>query len=141
MKYLRYFKRIGVKLVTAFLLIGLLPLLISGFLSLKKASDSLESASFNQLTGVREIKKSQIESYFTERKGDLEVLVKTVNTIQDEAFNSLNAIQANKKQAVEQLAKQWQTDIAAQQSRSICTKAMQHYKRSEERRVGKECRL
>ena len=128
MKYLRYFKRIGVKLVTAFLLIGLLPLLISGFLSLKKASDSLESASFNQLTGVREIKKSQIESYFTERKGDLEVLVKTVNTIQDEAFNSLNAIQANKKQAVEQLAKQWQTDIAAQQSRSICTKAMQHYK-------------
>lgn len=86
MKILRYFKRIGVKLVTAFLLIGMLPLLISGFLSMKEASDFLESASFNQLTGVREIKKSQIESYFGEREDDLEVLVRTVNTIQDGAL-------------------------------------------------------
>ena len=91
MKFFRYFKRIGVKLVTAFLLIGILPLLISGFLSMKKASDSLEFASFNQLTGVREIKKSQIESYFAEREGDMNVLLKTVETLRSEAIQKLEA--------------------------------------------------
>lgn len=128
MNFFRYFKRIGVKLVMAFLLIGMLPLLASGLLSIKKAGDSLEIASFHQLSGVREIKKAQIETYFAEREGDLEVLQKTVNTIRENAFAALNAIQANKKIAIEQLVKQWRTDIAAQQSRSICTKAMQHYK-------------
>lgn len=91
MKFLRYFKRIGVKLVSAFLLIGLLPLVISGFLSMKKASDSLEFASFNQLTGVRAIKKAQIESYFVEREGDMKVLLKTVETLRSEAIQKLEA--------------------------------------------------
>jgi len=91
MKFLRYFKRIGVKLVTAFLLIGMLPLLISGFLSIQKASTSLESASFNQLTGVREIKKAQIENYFAEREGDMTVLLKTVDTLRSESIKKLEA--------------------------------------------------
>ncbi len=127
MRFLQLFKRIGVKLVTAFLLIGILPLLISSYISSKSSSDALTKASFNQLTGVREIKKSQIESFFHERKSDMQVLMETVSTLQDEAFHKLNAIQYNKKKAVEMLAQQWQTDIAAQQSRSICTKAMSHY--------------
>ena len=127
MKFFRLFKRIGVKLITAFLLIGILPLLVSSFISSQKSSTALSKASFSQLSGVREIKKSQIESFFHERKSDMGVLMETVNTLQDEAFAKLSAIQHNKKQAVLQLAQQWQTDIAAQQSRSICTKAMSHY--------------
>ena len=127
MKFFQLFKRIGVKLVTAFLLIGILPLLISSFISSKNAGDALTKASFNQLAGIREIKKNQIESFFQERKGDMQVLMETVSTLQDDAFHKLSAIQQNKKKAVEMLAQQWQTDIAAQQSRSICTKAMSHY--------------
>jgi len=127
MKIFQFFKRIGVKLITAFLLIGILPLLISSYVSSQKAQDALEFASFNQLSGVREIKKAQIETFFNERQGDMTVLMETVNTIQDEAFAKLNAIQQNKIIAIQQLAKQWQTDIASQQSRSICTKAMSHY--------------
>lgn len=126
-KIFRYFKKIGVKVTTSFLVIGLLPLLVTGLLSIKASSDSLEKASYNQLVGVREIKKSEIEGYFHERKEDLNVLLKTINSIRDEAFIALEAIQANKKNSIEQLARQWQTDIAAQQSRSICTKGMKHY--------------
>jgi len=91
MKFLRYFKRIGVKLVIAFLLIGMLPLLVSGFFSMQKASSSLEFASFNQLSGVREIKKVQIERYFAERERDMTVLLKTVDTLRSEAIQKLEA--------------------------------------------------
>jgi len=128
MKFFHFFKRIGVKLITAFLLIGILPLLISSFISSRNASDALTGASFNQLSGIREIKKAQIEGFFHKSESDMHVMMETVNTLQDEAFHKLMAIQHNKKQAVLALAKQWQTDIAAQQSRSICTKAMSHYK-------------
>lgn len=91
MKFFKLFKRIGVKLITAFLLIGIIPLLVSSFISSQKSSAALSKASFNQLSGVREIKKSQIESFFHERKGDMGVLMETVNTLRAEAFNKLEA--------------------------------------------------
>jgi methyl-accepting chemotaxis protein len=91
MKFFQLFKKIGVKLITAFLLIGLLPLLISSFISSQNTSNALTKASFNQLTGVREIKKNQIESFFHERQGDMGVLLETVNTLRIEAFERLEA--------------------------------------------------
>jgi methyl-accepting chemotaxis protein len=91
MKFLQLFKRIGVKLLAAFLLIGILPLLISSYISSKNAENALTTASFNQLTGVREIKKSQIENFFKERKGDMHVLQETVNTLRHAAFLKLEA--------------------------------------------------
>ncbi|WP_457577763.1 methyl-accepting chemotaxis protein [Desulfomarina sp.] len=127
MKLHRFFKRIGVKLVLAFLFIGILPLAVSGLISSYQASKALKTASFRQLNSVREIKKKQIENFFKERKGDMEVLLETVGTLREKAFEQLNAIQKNKKKAVIELARQWQTDIAAQQSRSICTKGMNQY--------------
>lgn len=127
MKLLRFFKRIGVKLILAFLFIGILPLAVSGLISYYQAGKALKSASFRQLNSVREIKKKQIENFFKERKGDMKVLLETVGTLREGAFKQLNAIQKNKKKAVIELARQWQTDIAAQQSRSICTKGMAHY--------------
>jgi methyl-accepting chemotaxis protein len=127
MKLLRFFKRIGVKLVLAFLFIGVLPLTVSGLISYYQADKALTHASFRQLNSVREIKKKQIEIFFKERKEDMKVLLETVKTLRENAFEQLNAIQKNKKKAVIELARQWQTDIAAQQSRSICTKGMAHY--------------
>lgn len=91
MKFFLLFKRIGVKLITAFLLIGILPLLISSFISSQKSSAALSKASFNQLTGVREIKKNQIESFFLERQGDMQVLLETVGTLRHESFEKLEA--------------------------------------------------
>ncbi len=91
MKFFTLFKRIGVKIVVAFLLIGIVPLLVSSYISSKNATEALAKASFNQLTGVREIKKTQIENFFKERQGDMGVLLETISTLRKEAFEKLEA--------------------------------------------------
>ena len=52
------------KLLIAFLGVGLLPLLIGGFIVNQQASQALETAAFNQLESIREIKRNEIENYF-----------------------------------------------------------------------------
>lgn len=94
--------RIRPKLVGLFLFVGLIPLVIVGWFASDQSSQSLMTASFNQLQSVREIKKVQIEKYFKERQGDMTVLVKTVDTLRLEAFRKLNGIRDAKKQQIEQ---------------------------------------
>ncbi|NPA25577.1 MAG: hypothetical protein GXO34_07110 [Deltaproteobacteria bacterium] len=127
MKFFSFHKRIDIKLLGAFLFIGIVPLTVSSLISFSQSSKALSRASFNQLTSIREIKKKQIENLFHASRNDLTVLTDTVNTLQNEAFQKLSAIQRNKKKSIEILVRQWQSDIAAQQSRSICTKGMKHY--------------
>jgi methyl-accepting chemotaxis protein len=89
------------KMIGLFLITGLLPIFLIGFQSTRVAKKSLMDSSFNQLEGVREIKKVQIQKFFAERKGDMGVLVETVGTLQHEAFAKLTAIRETKKAAVE----------------------------------------
>ena len=89
--------KIGSRLIISFILIGLVPFAVIGAISLFKSQDSLEKASFNQLLGVREIKKRQIENFFTERKGDMGVLTETVSTLRREANQKLSAVRDIKK--------------------------------------------
>lgn len=78
------------KLFLAFLAIGLIPTLLLGFLAQYIATNSLTSQAYNQLTSIRAIKKQQIESYFTEREGDLSMLVESVRN--QSSHTSLNSI-------------------------------------------------
>ncbi len=55
----------GVKVITLFLIAGLVPLGVMGMLGYKSSSSSLEKQAFNQLVSVRETKKKQIEDYFS----------------------------------------------------------------------------
>lgn len=93
--------KLGTKLIIAFLLVGLLPLAIVGIISLVSGENALSKQAFNQLEGVREIKKAQIESYFNERKDDMGVLVETVLTLKREAFSKLKGIHTIKKSQIE----------------------------------------
>ncbi len=92
--------KLGTKLLIAFLLVGILPFAVTGVISLTKASNSLTQLAFNQLEGVREIKKSQIEQFFAEREGDMGVLMETVGALRLEAFNKLQSVQAIKASQV-----------------------------------------
>ena len=56
--------RIKPKLISLFLLVGLVPMILITWFALNKAEQALEQTSFNQLSAVRDIKKSQIEDYF-----------------------------------------------------------------------------
>ena len=92
--------KIGPKLIAAFLIIGIVPFAVIGLLALDRASVALSNQAFNQLEGVRGIKKAQIENFFAERKGDMGVLMETVGTLRGEAITRLSAIRDIKKAAV-----------------------------------------
>ena len=62
------------KLIAFCLLISIVPALVIGFLSLNNASEGLEEQAFNNLRAVREIKSNQIENFFEERMGEVEIL-------------------------------------------------------------------
>lgn len=86
------------KLLITFLLIALIPLLSIGLISSYIAKSSLEQQNFAQLTSVRDIKKSQITSYFEERKGDIQVLAQTVSKLLSQQQTSVPE-QAHQAQA------------------------------------------
>ncbi|MGR3173778.1 MAG: methyl-accepting chemotaxis protein [Candidatus Scalindua sp.] len=55
----------GAKVISLFLIAGLVPLAVIGILSLNSSSKALKQQAFNQLVSVRETKKKQIEDYFS----------------------------------------------------------------------------
>jgi len=84
--------KLKAKLLFTFLAIALTPMILVSFIASYIASGTIEKQAFSQLVSVREIKKSQIESYFAERKGDIEVLSgtlqKVLNFSSEEAMNT-----------------------------------------------------
>ncbi|MCP5005250.1 MAG: hypothetical protein GY941_15140 [Planctomycetes bacterium] len=55
----------GAKVIILFLVAGIIPFAVMGILGYRNASKSLQEQAFNQLVSVREIKKKQIEDYFS----------------------------------------------------------------------------
>jgi methyl-accepting chemotaxis protein len=105
---------LGVRLILAFLGCGVLPLALVATLSYHTANNGLEevaghggealsATSFDQLVALRDVKKAQIERYFNERQGDLQVLVENVRVLRDNAFHNLAGVQALKRDEVEKL--------------------------------------
>jgi methyl-accepting chemotaxis protein len=110
-EYIMKNMKLGTKLLIAFLLVGIIPFAVTGIISLTKASNSLSQLAFNQLEGVREIKKAQIEQFFSEREGDIGVLKETVGALRLEAFNKLHAVQELKKAQLEDYFHRTKVDI------------------------------
>ncbi|MBF0609904.1 MAG: HAMP domain-containing protein [Magnetococcales bacterium] len=69
------------KLVSLFLIVGLVPMIFVGWYSEKSADAALMKTAFGQLEAVRSIKKTQIEKFFAERHGDIAVLAKNADAI------------------------------------------------------------
>ncbi|HKK90657.1 MAG TPA: methyl-accepting chemotaxis protein [Desulfobacteraceae bacterium] len=89
------------KLISLFLIAGIVPLVLVGFFSSFKAQKSLIHDAHNQLTSIREIKKEQVQEYFHQRRENMNVLVETVGTLRKEAFDKLEAVQHAKMDAIE----------------------------------------
>ncbi len=66
--------KIGPKLIMLFLLVGLAPMAITGFMAMNTTGNSLNEETEAKLTAIRDIKKGQIEGWFGERFGDVQVL-------------------------------------------------------------------
>ncbi len=92
------------KLVTFFLLVGIIPLGCGALVSYWEAGTSLHEAEllsanalqdqvFSQLVALRDVKKGQIQDYFNECKTDIDVLTQNVAAQNKEAFERLGAVQ------------------------------------------------
>jgi len=74
--------KIRQKLLVAFLIMGLAPMLVAMFISHTNTAATLEHISYQHLTSIREIKKRLIEDYFAERFNDLAMLAATTSHLQ-----------------------------------------------------------
>ena len=100
------------KLISLFLIIGLVPIIIVGFWSARIATDSLMKKSYDQLIAMREIKKFAIKSFFEERKSDMGVALDTVQSLKNAAFRQLQTSQELKKAQLEKIFHTIRNDIA-----------------------------
>jgi len=87
---------LGKKLISSFLLVGIVPFAILGVTALNNASSAIEGQSFNQLEAVRGIKKAQMEDYIAKTEHDIDVLRETVATLRQDAMSKLEAVRDNK---------------------------------------------
>jgi len=72
--------KIQVQFIALFLLMGLIPFLISTIISYYVSSDVIVEQKYGQLKSVSDIKKAQLLKFGMERKNDLEVLAKNGGT-------------------------------------------------------------
>lgn len=76
------------KLIFIMLAISLIPIALLGYIITNQSSEALREANFNQLNSIRINKANQIESFYSDRKGDVDVLSNTPIVI--DAFNNFN---------------------------------------------------
>jgi methyl-accepting chemotaxis protein len=100
------------KLIGAFLLIGLIPLIGVGWYSSNLAKDSLMQSAYGQLEAMREVKKAQIDRFFKERQGDMAVLTDTVQSLKIAEFKKLSSVQELKKAQLEEYFQKVRNDVA-----------------------------
>jgi len=89
------------KLISLLLLVSLIPVAIVAFWSTTQAKEALIEQSYQQLTAVREIKKTQIEGYLNSSLNDIDVLAKTVAMVRRSAVDKMLAVQAIKQQQLQ----------------------------------------
>jgi methyl-accepting chemotaxis protein len=99
------------KLIGLFLLVGLVPLAVSGWWSFRMAGDALMDSSYGQLKAMREVKSKQIEDFFRKRQSDAGVMVDTVDKLRGEAMHKLESVQELKRSQLHQLIEKMKDDI------------------------------
>lgn len=87
---------LSTKIISLFIIGGLVPLVTVGIWSYYSSSKALEERAFNQLTSIRDVKKATIEYWFHERKANISQLVNSpvvINAIKElkVAFRELGA--------------------------------------------------
>ncbi|VFQ46939.1 methyl-accepting chemotaxis protein [Desulfoluna butyratoxydans] len=103
--------KLGPKLVSVFLLVGVIPLLLVTFLLADRADTALARQAFDQLTSLRSVKKKQVEAYWTEKQNHMQTLLEVVDANYQAAFDKLDSIQELKRSWVESFFKGVRQDI------------------------------
>ena len=119
--------RIKPKLISLFLIVGLLPMILIAWFALNKAEKALENTSFNQLSAVRDIKKTQIADYFNSIENNIDTLDLTVKNIKQEALNKLESISTIKKSQLETYFKFREKDVTILSKNDLVIEAIEKF--------------
>ncbi|MBF0451111.1 MAG: HAMP domain-containing protein [Candidatus Magnetomorum sp.] len=117
--------KLGTRLIMVFLLVGLIPFIVMGIIALSKSSTAISDLSNDQLVSLREIKKLQIETFLKEQQVNLNIVLETVSTLRQEAFDRLKASEYLKKGQIETLFKRYLQDIETLSSSQDVTALIQ----------------
>ncbi|WP_201066674.1 MULTISPECIES: methyl-accepting chemotaxis protein [Thiorhodovibrio] len=93
------------------LISSLVPLIIVAWWSAQSARDALMQDANGRLEAVRGIKQGQIERYFSEREGDISVLVDIVRKIQADATAAMAALHTEKQEHIERIFARWKEQV------------------------------
>jgi methyl-accepting chemotaxis protein len=93
--------KLSVKLLIAFLAVGIIPAATTGLLSLDKSGKALEQTAISQLSTMRNIKQEQIKQFFANRQDDMSVLLETAGVLRKQGFEKLQAVHKIKKNQIE----------------------------------------
>ena len=113
------------KFIASFLLAGLLPLVLIGAFTLHTGKNILIEKAFDHLESAREIKKIQVETYFSEHKQDLDLLVDSVKVLRDQALFRLKMSSSLKKRRVEHFFKKTKNQLQMLQNEYTITHSEQ----------------
>ena len=85
--------RIKIRLLISFLAVGVIPFSIIGIISLNESSGVIKDQAFEKLRTVQEIKKAQVEDFYSKCKSDMNVLSENASLPEtmDWFVNSFNA--------------------------------------------------
>ena len=96
-----FLRSIGGKIMLITALIVLFSIGVVTVLSVLQSSGALMESSYSQLTGMREVKREQLAVYTDSQHSEMDFVTETVEILQDEAFQLLEAAHDLKKGNVE----------------------------------------
>ncbi len=101
------------KLMGAFLVVSLLPLIVLGLVAQTRSTEALKEGAFSRLISVREVKKRRIEDLFSERRANMRALLETVAGFKSSAFEKFHTVQDIKRAQLKEYFDSVMGDIAA----------------------------
>ena len=100
-----------VKILAAFLAVGIIPFATIGIISLLNSSKALTHQASSQLESIREMKKARIKNFFHEHKDKLGNLTETVAALKMTAYEKIQDIQTIKKKNLNEFFQSCQKNI------------------------------
>ncbi len=113
-------KKIGTRILSVFLMVGLIPFTIIGIVALMQSSRSLTQQTYSQLESLREEKKLQIANHFAMRRSEMATLIETVAILHQSALQEFSGNRIKQKETIE-------TFFLGQQQNLLLTTYKRHF--------------
>ncbi|MCP4747724.1 MAG: HAMP domain-containing protein [Desulfobacteraceae bacterium] len=118
------------KLLLGFLLIALVPLITIGAITYIAASNALMTKAKDNLQAIGGTKALAIETFFDERRADMDVLREIVFTMQQKAFEKLVAVRNNKAIWIEDYMLNRLGDVQVLSNNPTIVQALESFKKA-----------